>query len=1357
MNEIPEPASPGSEGGGGFLVSAADDRSAIPRRAAGDPCPLSFAQRRLWFMDQLEPGSLYNVAQAVRLCGPLDVTALRRGLDAIVARHEILRTSIETVDGEPLCVVADTGAVDWKEKEVPEAALAAELEEEVARPFSLSSGSLFRATLFTECAERRVLLLTMHHVVSDGWSLSILWRELAELYRAFRRGAEPDLAPLPIQYADFALWQRRSLAGEGIASQLAFWRKELEGAPRVLELPADRPRPATAAYAGASVPFRLSPALSAAVRDLCRRERVTLFMAMMAALQALLHRYSGQDDVLVGTPIANRHRLELEPLIGFFANTLVLRGRFGGNPTFRELLRRTRSTALDAFENQDVPFDKLVEDLRPERSGSHNPLFQVIFALEDGLRTGPALEGVAAFPIEAPLRRAKFDLSLTVVDSPEGLTGRWEYDTALFDAERIEAMAGHFQALLSAAAEDPGQAVSDLPLLSEGERTRIVEEWNRTDAPYPDATVTALFEEEAARRPDAIALQFRDLSWTYRELNARANRLAHALLALGLEREARIAVSIERSPETIVALLAIGKAGAAYVPLDAEYPEERRRRMAEDAGVSLLLVSGAAGRLPRIRTLDVSDTSPVEGQPDHDPPAAGNRDSLAYIMYTSGSTGTPKGVAVLHRGIVRLVRGARYVDFSESECFLHVSSLSFDASTFEIWGALANGARLVVAEPGVPSVADLESAIRAFGVTTLWLTAGLFHLIVDEHPEALASLRQVIAGGDVLSPPHVARALAALPRTRLINGYGPTETTTFACCHAIDRADARGGSIPIGRPIANTRVYILDPRGQPVPVGVRGELFIGGAGVARGYWNRPELTSERFLPDPFSAERGALFFRTGDFARYRRDGEIEFLGRSDGQVKIRGFRIEPAEIEASLEAHPQIRQAVVETVAGAGSERSLVAYLVLADPAAVSVHEIRRWAAARLPRYMIPSFFVVLETLPLSPSGKVDRRALPAPRTGREEPAVSAHDELELRLVRIWEDVLAVRPISVRDNFFALGGHSLLAVRLFAQIENLLGRRLPLATLFQTPTVEQLAAVLRQEGWSAPWSSLVIIQGGGDRPPFFCVPGVGGNVVGFHRLAEHLGADQPVYGLQARGLDGIQSPHTRVEEMAAHYVEQIRSVVPEGPYYLGGASFGGRVAFEMARQLDAAGQRVALVALFDAFAPGASAAPFPTVVRQSAERFAARVAFHFENLLREEQRGEYIRRKARTVRRRIRSRLWQLAYRMFAARSKHLPRALRSVREAGYLANRDYVPGRFAGRLTLFRAAVRSAADASGREMGWMPLAAEGVEVIPVSGDHEDMLVEPHVRKLAEELRAAIDRGMAETASPGATQRGAIR
>jgi amino acid adenylation domain-containing protein len=1354
------------------MISSSDPRSPADRSLPDGrdplPCfPTSFAQQRIWFLHYLEPNvPTYNLPIALRFKGRLDVGALEESLNAIVRRHDALRTSFPVRQGNPVQVIAAPAHVALPEidlRHLPAEAAAHEAARlaaaEGSRPFDLARGPVIRFQLLRIGEEDHVLVVTMHHIVSDGWSVDVFQRELAIFYEAFRLGKPSPLPELPIQYADYALWQRTWLQGQVLQAQLDYWKKQLAGAPPVLEIPIDRPRAGVRSSSGASHRFVLAPGLLQGLTGIARRSGATLFMTLLAAFDALLSRYTGQEDIAVGSPIAGRTQVETEDLIGFFVNTLVLRTDLSGDPTFTELLARVRETALSAYAHQDLPFERLVEELQPERSLSHTPLFQVLFQVSPwGQKREEFSElTVESFGVEDKI--AKFDLSLRVFAGADRISSAFEYKTDLFDAETIRRMAGHWQALLAGIVANPDRPISEIPLLDEPERHRILVEWNATDVPYPrDLSVARLFEARAAAAPDAVALRHGKDRCTYAELNARANRLARVLRASGLTPGDPVGLCMERSIDMVVALLAIVKAGGAYVPLDPSYPRERLDFIVRDTGMSLLVTQRSlASRFPStgpaVLVLE-QEAGRIAAESSEDLGSSVDGAGLAYIMYTSGSTGMPKGVAVAHRGISRLVLGANYVTIGPDDVFLQVAPLSFDASTFEIWGPLLNGASCVLFPERIPTPADLRHAIHAHGVTILWLTASLFNTIVNADPKTLSGVRQLLIGGEALSVSHVRRALDSLPETRIINGYGPTEGTTFTCCYPIPRPVAESDtSIPIGRPISNTRVYVLDARGNPVPVGVAGELYVGGDGVALGYWKSPELTGERFVADPFTSDPAGRLYRTGDLVRYRPDGQIEFLGRLDKQVKIRGFRIEPGEIEAVLAQHPAVGASAVIAREDLPGDRKLVAYVVRRDGSRDPISDLRPFLASRLPEYMLPSLYVILNSLPLISSGKVDWRALPRPGVERsDDPSDSLpQDTLELVLLRIWEDVLSVRPIGIRDNFFELGGHSLLAVRLFAEIERAFGRNLPLATLFQAPTVEGLAGKLREEGWVAPWSSLVVIQGGHGRPPFLCIPGVGGNVLGFYDLARQLGSDQPVYGLQARGLDGKSEPLTRIEDMAAHYIREVRAVLPTGPFLLGGASFGGSVAFEMARQLERDGQHVALVALFDTFAPGRGGGPMTVQrLRRRAGKYADRIAYHAKNLFFGSSRSNYIRSKSRTLRRRIRSRIWQMVYSSYRGRSKPLPPALQDVREAGYLANKEYVPQTYPGRVTLFRAGIRAVDDSDRPDMGWGRLALGGVEIREVPGDHVNMLLRPQVGLLAEQLRDCIDQAIG--AEPPASQ-----
>ncbi|MCP4686751.1 MAG: amino acid adenylation domain-containing protein [Desulfobacterales bacterium] len=1066
--------------------------------------PMSFAQERLWFLDELEPGSsFYNIASASRLTGELDVRALERSLNEIVNRHEILRTSFTSRNGRPTQVIqsgANVGlpVIDLRGLPGPEREAEARraAARQAGRPFDLEKGPLIRAVLIRidppDAREpEHALMLTMHHIISDGWSMEVFIRELAALYGAHLEERPNPLPDLPIQYADYAQWQRDRLTGERLETLLRHWKKRLADAPAALELPADRPRPPVMTHRGGLETFHLPADLTENLRGVGREAGATLFMTLLAAYTALLSRYSGQEDIVVGAPAAGRDRPEVEPLIGLFVNTLPTRVDLSGNPPFPELLERVRETTLDAFTHQEIPFEKLVEALAPERNMGATPLFQVAFTLENKTADPPGLPGVALSPMPPAGVTSKFDLTLLMAETADGLSGALEYRADLFDRATITRMAGHFRTLLEGISGSPGIRLGDLPLLTGAERRLLLEEWNGAGSDYPrDHSVHALFEARASQAPDAPALLFEETRLTYGELNARANRLAHYLRRLEVGPGALVGVFLERSPETIVGLLAILKAGGAYVSLDASYPPERLRFMLEDARVPVMLSRAALlDRLPahqaRVVCLD-RDREIISRESAENPGDRTAPDHLAYVSYTSGSTGKPKGVCIPHRAVARLVINTNFVDFRDTDVFLQFAPIPFDASTFEIWGALLNGARLAIPSPGIVGVEELGRVIRERRVTTLWLTAGLFHQMVDHQLEDLKSVRQLLAGGDVLSAPHVKKALDQLPGCTLINGYGPTENTTFTCCHPMTESAAVGASAPIGRPIANTRVYILDSRLTPTPIGIPGELYAAGEGLAKGYLNRPSLTAERFIPNPFRDGEGSgdeYLYKTGDVVRWRPDGVIEFFGRTDHQVKIRGFRVEPGEIEAALEAHPNVRQSVVTARPDPSGDKRLIAYIVgPAEPSRLRAH-LRK----KLPTYMIPAAFVRLEALPLNPNGKVDRNALPDPAPGAGSGGgeyTAPRTRNEEIMAGIWAEALALERVGIHDNFFEIGGHSLMASRIVSRLSEAFGVKPPLRSVFEDPTVAGLTRRVETIRWAS----------GAEKPPGENAPGVSGRL-----------------------------------------------------------------------------------------------------------------------------------------------------------------------------------------------------------------------------------------------------------------------
>ncbi|HEY4593189.1 MAG TPA: amino acid adenylation domain-containing protein, partial [Thermoanaerobaculia bacterium] len=1060
----------------------------VPRAA---PLPLSFAQQRLWFLHRLEPESpVYNMPAALHLPGRLDRAMLAAALGEVARRHESLRTRCIAIDEEPVQVVDPPAPVPVPEIDLAGLPAARRLEEarrlaraEALRPFDLGDpegGPLLRTALVRLGEAEQLLLLTMHHVISDGWSLRVLARELSALYDA---GLERRPSPLPeleIQYGDYAVWQRGWLRGEVLEAELAPWRARLAGAPPVLDLPLDRPRPARLSSRGASRALALPPALLPSLQALARRQGVTLFMAVLAAFQALLARISNTDDVSVGSPVAGRGQLRTEGLIGFFVNTLVLRTDLSGAPTFAELLARVRETSLAAYAHQDLPFEKLVEELHPQRDLSYAPLYQVSFVLDSDPLPALRLGDVEAtlWPLETEIE--KFDLSLTLGVGAEGLSGAIGFRSDLFDGTTIERLAGSFARLLAGAVAAPPlflqQRLPELPLLSAEERQQLLRIGDGEGESYPrEATLFDLFAEQAALRPDAVALSSPGTALTYGELARQATRWARRLRVLGVGPEVRVALCLDRAPAQVVATLAVLAAGGAYVPLDPAYPRERLAFLLRSSAAPVVVTEERwlpmLSELPDMKAavlcLDGTAAGEEEGRQAPLPAVAAT--GLAYVMYTSGSTGEPKGVAVTHRGVVRLVRGTGYARFGPDETWLLYAPYAFDPSTLELWGALLHGSRLVIPPPGVLTTAELGEVVKREGVTTLWLTTGLFRQMVEENLGALSGVRQLLTGGDVMPVAHARRVLAELPETRLINGYGPTENTCFTSCYTVRAAAELDPSVPVGRPIAHTWVAVLDRYQMPVPPGVAGELCTGGDGLARGYLDHPDRTAERFLPDPEGREAGGRLYRTGDLVRWRRSGDLEFLGRIDAQVKVRGFRVEPGEIETALMAHPRLSSAVVLAQREEAGGHRLVAYVVAAADAATAAgapepSELRDFLRQRLPEVMVPSAWVSLPALPLTANGKVDRKALAllrpdrprstggVPRTPAEQRIAGIFSEL------LGAEMLGVEPVGLEADFFDLGGHSLLATRLVSRVRAELGVELPLRAVFETPTVEGLAA-----------------------------------------------------------------------------------------------------------------------------------------------------------------------------------------------------------------------------------------------------------------------------------------------------------
>ncbi len=1288
-------------------------RSSQPRPA---PLPLAFTQQGIWILNTLDPqSSAHVVSISLQLDGPLDSVALERALNDIVKRHEILRTTFPVADGVPVQRIAPTLDVAIE--------MAGSRTRDDGTPFDLTHGPLVRARVIVVGPDTHQLDIDLHHIVADARSRQILANELIAGYDALVSGRELVMDALPTQFADFAAWERRSLIRENLEPSLSYWKGALAGAPERLTLPV---------APGASGALERRPRVESMffsaefverLRAFSRSRQVSVFMTLTTAFELLLSRLADEDDIAVGVSVSGRTRPEFERLIGCFVNAVVLRTNVSGNPTFGELLNRVREASLHAYAHQDVPLALLVDALGAAKSPEHTPLFNVLLDFVDDVSEPATGGGVIFTPLNVVERMPAVDVLLYIKQYDRGFSVRLHYrDTALAPEIAVDILP-RFQRLLEQALTTPDAPIasfSTAATLSAAERDKLLVEWNDTARDYPPLAVHQLFEQQVARTPDAVAVSCEGQHLTYRDLNRRANGIAARLRTLGVGPDTLVAICVERSLDTMVGLMGILKAGGSYLPLDPSYPLARLALMFDDAKPAVVVThERLRGRLPRshvpVVCLDALDATAAPR--DENPDVAVSLEHLAYVIYTSGSTGQPKGAMNAHRAVAnRLLWGQDTFQLDASDAVLQKTPLSFDVSVCELFAPLIAGARLVFARPdGHTDNAYLVRLIRSERITTIHFVPPMLDLFLDE-PEAPSceSLRRVITSGEALRPDVQAKFFARMS-AELFNLYGPTETAVeMTAWHCDRRADP--ATVPIGRPIANATTYILDRQGHPVAVGVPGELHIGGIAVGRGYWNQPALTAAAFVPDPFAGTPDARMYRSGDLARYRPDGNIEFLGRIDHQIKIRGVRIEPAEIEAALLEHAGIERCLVTVSAARGHDGALTAYVVPRDGAALTAAELRAFLRARLPQELVPAGFVVLDALPLTVNGKVDRRALPAPEPFRDPRGfVGPRDPIERDLLALWEALLGVTSISVTDNFFDLGGHSLAAIRLFDRITQRLGVALPPSTLFQAPTVEQLAEAIRTRETTAG-GVLVAIQPHGTKPPLFCIHGLGGSVVGFHDLSACLGEDQPVYGLQAVGMDGRDAPHTRVEDMASHYLGEIRRLQPHGPYRLAGWSLGGCIAVEIARLLRGGGEEVGMLAFFDAPVLGIPTRLFPVEAASYRLRNAARTA--------------------QMHRRHMRAKAWRNrpGY-VIDALKERIDTQPSDVTAAQRLALRQYRPAPFEGSAVLFR--TRSSVETSwrGRVFGWEHVISGPIDVHDVPGEHLTLLRRPHVEVLADRLK----------------------
>ncbi len=1279
---------------------------------------------------------LYNEAMTLHWHGSLDAGVVEQSLSEIVRRHEILRTSFSAIDGQPVRTVhaslakvglqrVDLRQIANAEREQRALALAS---DDAQRPFDLSCAPLFRALLIRFDEDEYRLFLTLHHIVFDGLSIyGVLIPELNALCEAYTNGKPSPLAQLSIQYSDYAAWERGTRGLETMDPQMAYWRNHLAGEPPILALPADRPRPALQTFRGAMQKVALSKELSYAVRTLSQRRGSSTYALLLAAFKALLCRYSGQQDIWIGGITSGRSRPELNQLIGYFINIVVLRTDVAGDPTFADLLTRVQQTVLEAIAHDEVAFELVVKEVHPKRDASRSPLVQVLFSLI----TPGTQESGWSLTNDLDLGVTKYDLHLELEDRPEGVTGCLLYSTDLFDRETIARMVQHWQGLLEAAVADPTCRISQLPLLTAQEQRQLLVEWNRTAMEQPPVCLPAWFEAQVEQTPDAIAVEDEQSQLSYRQLNRRANQLAHYLRGLGVGAEKLVGICATRSQRMMVALLGVLKAGGAYVPLDPAYPQERLAYMLEDSGVEVLLTEEAllAGLPPHgahTVCLDRDEGLWAE-QSGENLAGAVQAENLAYVIYTSGSTGKPKGVQISQGALVNLLRSMQQEPgLGSDDRLLAVTTLSFDIAALELFLPVLTGARLVLArgETARDGV-GLQERMREAGITVMQATPATWRLLLETGWAGDRNLR-IWCGGEALS-----RELAEqlLPRCgALWNMYGPTETTIWS---AVGRIESGTGPVRIGLPVANTEFYVLDANLQLLPVGVAGELHIGGQGLARGYLHQAELTAQKFIAHPFRAQAGSRLYKTGDLVRRLGDGTLEFLGRLDDQVKVRGFRIELGEIESALAEQAGVKAAVVDARVDGLKEKQLVAYVV-PQRETVSAEDLRAALRQRLPDYMVPSQFVFLTSLPLTPNGKVNRRALPGPEAAgpvAAEKQMQPRDPREKKLVEIWQAVLGVSPIGIQENFFDLGGHSLLAAKLIATLEKTTGERLSLADVFRAPTIAHMATLLRQQEQAPEFTGIIPIQPHGSKPPLFWVRGA----TLFLALARRLGLDQPSFGLHLTAAEASQlSRRCTLEEIAGAFVRKMRQVQPEGPYHLAGLCVNGVLAYEMARQITAAGQQVALLVMFDA--------QNPVYYRDYSQEglynvLSQRIAFHLLKMksVRASDLGLYARERWQGVRRRWNRVRWHLAY----ERGWRGQEDLQDLDRITHPAAEEYCPGPYNGRVVLFQSTDWPEGQYWDLRQGWSKVAPS-LDYQRIEGAHEAIFHEDNVDDFALKLTKCL-------------------
>lgn len=1281
--------------------------------------PLSVEQKHLWDEAQLTYANPVNYSPYIlSMSGLLNVEALERGINEIIRRHDILRVNFHARSGVPVQIVRPHQFMELTVTDIrfPTIESASERERliktEYCQSFDLSRDLLFRPRLLRVSREKHFLLLNVHPILWDDWSLQNFQKELFLLYKAYIEEIPFALPELPFQYTRFSNRQSQLLAEQKAKHDFVFWKQILEDEPPELNLPTDFPRPQMSAFEGKTYSFTIPSSINYNIHSLCNQEKVTSFIVILTVLNILMHRYSAEEEIRVGTLVSGRNHPDLEPLIGLFANTLVMRTILNEEMTFLEALQQVKNVTTEAFAHQNLPFTKLVSDLGPNVNDSRNPLFKILLHMPAMQPKTIDVPGLQIEEVESghEHQTVLVDLNVKVTEVQGELNCSITYNTLIFEEETIIRLAGHFNNLLNGSLTDPTAKISLLPMLTAAERHKLLVEWNNAKVDYPrNASIPDLFEEQVKLNPDHVALIFGNKEITYHELDRRANQIANYLHKVNIGQEQLVAICLERSPDMIASFLGVLKAGAAYVPFDLTYPKERIAYMLEDSGVSFVITTELiAGDLPAVNAKVIcldGEADAIAAQPETSKESSGAQ-SLAYVMYTSGSTGKPKGVMIEHRGIVRLVKNISYASVGPEETYMNLGSVAFDVTAFEIYGALLNGGKLVIMNSRKPTFDEIAKTIQQNRVTSLNVTPDRLNVLLEDYSEALVGLQQILPGGEALPVWLAHKCLSKLKGCRLINLYGPTENAVNTTSYLVKEILPDTTTIPIGRPIANDCLYILDKHLQPVPIGVIGELYMSGDGIGRGYLNKPELTEERFPSDPFSDTPGRKLYRSGDLARYRSDGNVEFVGRIDDQVKIRGCRIELGEIETIVGLFPGVRQSVVGVTTGKDGTKDLVAYVVMKKAAAFDQQKLRSYVRDKLPEYMIPTFFVELQEIPVTPVGKIDRRRLPAPTVAPKEDQITLpRNQIEEKLVQIWEALLDVKPIGITDNFFDLGGNSLLAMRMFTDIDKTFQKKLSVSSIFQEDTIEKLARAVSSYDQNAEMSSsLVAIQPLGTKPPLFCIHGGGGEVLIYRDLAFQLGNDQPLYGLRFIASEQQIS----VESIADQYMKEIREKQPSGPYSLLGFCYGGAIAFEIAHQLIQAGQEVSLLSVLNFGNPDRQPVKLQNKIINMCKVLVALPAKH----------------RALFIKHKVKNTIGLFKSKFVSNETEDRPTLTKAIRV--------YKPKPYPSKMLLIRAITNIDYD---EKLGWESTDSGSIRVHRVPADHGSLLKKPNIAVVVKFLK----------------------